>query len=692
MNTRDDLEVTRHVFRGDVAYVVTDPVNFRSHRLGNGDYQVFAGIRGDETLGATCDWLTASGVLAPDGEEDFYAFVLELHAAGFLSLPISSPDALYERYRRKQSMARRSWLAAPLYFRVPLWNPDRFVERTLGIVAPLFSRGVMITWAVLGLIALVVIVGRWSELVDAGIGVLRLQSLAITWVVLVVLKLLHEFGHAYACRLRGGAVPEMGAFFILLTPCAYVDASAAWSFERTRDRQLVNLGGMYFEALIAIPAILLWATVEPGTLRDVLFLIAMTASVTTIGFNINPLMKFDGYHVLADAWGMPNLQQRAMGALTTVAKRGLLGLKVPPVARGERAALIGYGIGAFIYRITLILGIATLLAMRFGGAGLAAAGLYVAMNVVGRVRRLVGFLVRGEETQPVRRRAVAWAVVLVGVLPLGALTIPVPTVVRSDGVIEPERRDVVLAPVSGTLDRVLVRDGQSVDDGESVLALDEPGLTASIAAAEGRLDSARIRQRLAEADVDRPAASEQARRMVQHAEEVLHERIEDRTRLEVRAPAAGRLVGLVDRRETGRWIERGESLGAIIGGSPLVKVLLTAPELVRVAPRPGQRVELRLRGETGAPRMGRITSIDPSGGRDVELAALTQAGGGRIRTNGDGVAAEQAFFTVTIRFTGPSPEGVIGARATVRFPGESTTIARQLHRRFRAFADRLATG
>ncbi len=692
VDTRDDLEVTRHVFRGRVSYVVTDPVNFRSHSLGVGDYQLFAAIRRDEPLGSTLDWLTASGVISPDGAEDFYAFVLELHSAGFLSLPVSNADVLYERHLRKRALARRRVLSAPLFFRIPVWNPDRFLESTVGLVRPLFSRAFMLAWAVLGLLALVVVAARWREVVEAAAGLLRLESLAVTWVVLVLLKLFHELGHGYACRLRGGAVPEMGVFMILLTPCAYVDASAAWGFSRLRDRQLVNLGGMYFESLVAIPAVLVWAAVDPGPLRDVLFLIAMTASVTTIGFNLNPLMKFDGYHVLADASGMPNLQSRSFEAVGTVARRRLLGLEVPPVPRPDRAILLAYGVAAIAYRVVLILAIATLLAVRFGTVGLLAASVYVAANVLGRLRRLVRYLVADEETRPVRGRAVAAAALAVLGIPAAMLAIPVPSVVRADGVVQPERREVVHAPVSGTLDGVLVRPGDAVEPETPVVRLADPSLDAVIAAAEARLEAARIRRRLAEAEPERPAAIEQARRMVVHAARVREERRDDRERLAVTVPSAGRLLSGPEPRERGRWVEAGEPIAVVGGGPAVVRMLLTEADLVDASPAPGQPVEIRLPGETGPPRLGRIRSVAPAGSRDVDLAALTAVGGGGIATDAEGTAFDQPFFTVTIALDEPPPAGRDGSRAAVRMPGEPATVARQLYRRFRAFVDRLAAG
>lgn len=691
VNTREDLEVSRHVFRGVVAYVITDPINFRSTRLSQEAYRLFTAVRVEEPLADILEGLVREGTVKADGAEEFYRFVLEMHGAGFLTLPVSNADALYERYSRKQATKRRSWISAPLYFRIPLWNPDRFLERTMPIASPLFTRTAFAIWAALFVIAITVVFGRWSEILVFAAGMLRVESILTTWVVLVLLKLIHEFGHGYACRRSGGAVPEMGAYIILMTPCAYVDASASWGFDRVRDRQIVNFGGMYFESFIALPAIIGWAMLEPGSVRDVLFLIAITASVTTIGFNINPLMKFDGYHALVDATGMPNLQQRSLDALGTVVRRWVMGLPVPPVPRNDRFVLLTYGFASLIYRVTLIIAIATILAVRFGAVGFVGAGVYLAANVIGRVHRAVRWLVSADETAQVRRRGVAVASAILVGLPVCIAFVPIPTVVRVDGILQSRDRSTIHAPVAGTVAEVALRSGIPVDAGSELVRLVDPSADAAIALAAAQRDGAELRVLAAEADLARPVAAAQARRVHAHASEVLEDAVRDRARLRIHAPASGVIESTLSSRDIGRWIERGTPVAVIGSGESVVRVLMSGRELVDARPEGGAKVSVRMPGSTGPPMQGFIVSVAPAGGRDVSLAALTKTGGGRIAVDGE-QAIEQAFFEIVVRVPDLPESTAIGSRATVRLEGETSTIGRRLYRRFRAFSDALAIG
>ncbi len=141
------------------------------------------------------------------------------------------------------------------------------------------------------------------------------------------LKVWHELGHGYACKLFGGRVPEMGCKLIVGMPLAYVDASAAWSFPRRRDRILVMLGGMYFELLLAVPAALVWAAWPHSALGACAYQIVFMSGVATILFNINPLMKYDGYFILGDMLGISNLQARSVQEVKRVLKARVLGIE-----------------------------------------------------------------------------------------------------------------------------------------------------------------------------------------------------------------------------------------------------------------------------------------------------------------------------------------------------------------------------
>ena len=334
---RPELEVSRHVFRGRVSYVVRDPITFESHRFSQHDYEIVTALHAEHPLAEVFARLVDEEKLEANEEDAFYRFVISLHRLGFLNLPIPDGKRLYERYLANEQQRRMKRWMAMFFYQLPLVNPDHFLDRTVRWVRPLFSPMALFLWCGLIASAIFVAVRRFDE-ISASVGdTFAAQNLPALWLTIIVLKFFHEFGHAYATKAFGGHVPEMGAYLIVFTPCAYVDASAAWGFSKKWHRMFVGLAGMYFELAIAAVALLAWAATGPGMMQALLFNVVMLASVVTVGFNINPLMRFDGYYVLSDYLEFPNLRQRAPDAGQPLASSTVIVVAVAVRSAARRA-------------------------------------------------------------------------------------------------------------------------------------------------------------------------------------------------------------------------------------------------------------------------------------------------------------------------------------------------------------------
>lgn len=228
VGVRGELEVSRHVFGGEPCYVIRDPITFASHKLSREDYQVFAGLRNDQRLGTIFADLVSHNIAAADQAEDFYRFVLHLNQLGLLDLPVSDGKRLYSRFERKRSAERKSKILGILFLRVPLVQPDQFLGRTLHWIKPLFTPTASLPWLFCAMFSCLLLAWQWEEFCNPLGTMLATQNLPLIGGLLIGLKVIHELGHGYACKRFGGEVSEMGAYFILFTPCAYVDASAAW--------------------------------------------------------------------------------------------------------------------------------------------------------------------------------------------------------------------------------------------------------------------------------------------------------------------------------------------------------------------------------------------------------------------------------------------------------------------------------
>ncbi|MCA8961443.1 MAG: site-2 protease family protein, partial [Planctomycetes bacterium] len=274
---RPELDFSRHLFRGEVSYIVRDPITFQSHRLDVDDYVVLTELHEDTKLGTAFRTLVEKGELEESDEDRFYEFILSLHQLGFLNLPISDGDRLYRRFAAKRAARRKQRWMSIFFFPAPLWNPDAFLERTIPVARALYSRTALVLWSLLQVLALVAVTANWHRFKAQFGGFFQVENLAVLWGTMIALKVVHEFGHAYACKRFGGHVPEMGVYFILLTPCAYVDATSAWSLTRRWQRLVVNFGGMYFELTIAAIAAVFWCMTPPRLASSVLHNIVLLA-------------------------------------------------------------------------------------------------------------------------------------------------------------------------------------------------------------------------------------------------------------------------------------------------------------------------------------------------------------------------------------------------------------------------------
>lgn len=690
---REDLEVTRHVFRGRPSYAVCDPMTGQSQRLDPEDYTVMVSLSADRSLATVFKDLTKRGLLAEDEEERFYQFVMSLHGIGFLRLPLSDHANLYRRYQAKVRSRRRQWLTGFLFLRIPLWNPNAFLERTLPLGRWLFSKAFFFCWLGLMALASYVAVRQWSSLTQPLEGVLVAGNLPVLWISLVVLKLFHEFGHAYACKHFGGHVPEMGAYLILFTPCAYVDATASWGFKRKRDRIIVCLAGMYVESIFAALATIVWAMTPPSALHSAAYNVMFLAGLVTVLFNVNPLMRYDGYYVLSDWLEIPNLRERAARYLTALGKRWLLGVTDGPSVESWRlkVILLAYGVGALIYRVALVLGISILLAGKFLLAGLLVGGIYLGTAVVQFIRKLMHYLWHHDETVPVRGRAMALGVFLFVVLPALALCVPLPRTTRAMGVLARQHEQVLRVTAPGVLQQAALMPGHSVAEGELVAELTNDLQWESVVIAESNLAAAQSRLEAQRILAPALALEEQARvealiKAVEKAKNQLDE-------LSIRAPRSGELVSTLTNTDHGRFLPEGFPVAQLVSGAWEVRALLTEEQWSRAAPRVGDSVEFCSAGHPSRRAKGTVQRIAPAASREVDHPSLTQFGGGVVVVDPSDRLTLQPMIEVTIKVDEADfPNLRYGMTTAVRFSARTETLAASLGRRLHVFWSKLGQG
>lgn len=692
VGARRDLEVSRHVFRGEVAYVVHDPLTLQNHRLGLAEYAIFVHLDEERPLGSIFAELVERGELRAEDEEEFYRFVFSLHRLGFLSLPLDDAKSLHRRAEAKRSAETRRLGTAFLSLQIPLWNPERFLKRTEALARPFFTRTAALVWFAVVATAGVIVARNASEFTAPLADVFGNGNLPLLWTCLVLLKVAHEFGHAYACHLFGGRVPKMGVNFILFTPTAWVDASSSWGFPSRWRRLFVCLAGMYVELFLAALGVFVWSATAPGLVHSVAHNVVLLASVVTVAFNLNPLLRYDGYHALCDLLEVPNLRARATAHALGAAKSVLLGLPndAAPKERRLRVLFLGYSIGCAASRVLVAVGLCAAIATRFYALGVLLGVGYLALELGRVLLRVAPWLWSSPETAGVRARAVALSFLLFALLPLALAALPTPPRALVDGVVAHRTEAPVCTEIDGELAELLVEPGDAVHAGDPIARLATPGAEERVEAARARLAAEEVRAR---ADWARDPSLEGVHApRIQTARAELAEARRDVAQRWLRAPVDGVVLATLSQRAIGTFLERGAEVARVGAGPVTVRALCSQEDFARAAPAVGATVEFRAAAEPGVTHHGTIERVVPNGGRalDAALAPLSELGGGGIAVDPRTREASRAHFELVIALDAEPALPPTGSTGAVRLAAPSERFGNELLRRAILFLRRLS--
>lgn len=618
--------------------------------------------------------------------------LVQLHQSDMLVSPL--PPDMAELDRRSLRQVRRRRLAAvrnPLALRLPLWDPDGFLAATESLVLPLLGRAAGIAWLVLVAVGIILAAMHWSELTaNVGDRVFAARNVILIAALYPIAKILHEAGHAYMVRSGGGEVHEVGIMLLVMFPVPYVDASAANGFPSRGRRMLVSAAGILVELAIASLAMIAWTLLQPGAARSAAFSLMVICSVSTLLFNGNPLLRFDGYYVFGDLIGVPNLDQRGKRYLLYLLKRHVLGMadaQDPAEVPGEAARLAIYGITAALYRIGVGLGVAAIVATKLFAIGIALAGWTLVQMALLPLVRATHYVLRGRDLHGRRLRALAGAGALLGLVALVLFGVPVRDGIVTEGVVSVPDQAVVRAGADGFVDRLAVRPGQAVKAGQTLFGLEDPVARSQIGVLQARVA-------VFDADfhaanlVDRVQAALSLQQR-QHAEQALQLAEQRVAGLISTAARAGTFLALPPGEADARFVHKGDILGYVLDpGDVSVDTVVPEAEADRVR-RLVRRVDIRFTGSLDRVVQARIVNETPSAIDHETLPGMVAAGGGPVTTDPTSPGRDRpigTWFAVKVAPAGPIPSVAIGGHAFVCFTLAAEPIAWRLFRRGRALA------
>ena len=706
---RAAAQISRQHYRGERWYVVRDPAGNQFHRLSDVAYRFVGLLDGTRTVGQA--WELVGGQLADDAptQPEIIQILSQLYAANLIETNIA-PDAqvLLRRHKKQRQRKLQGRLMNLLFPRIPLWDPDRFLKRWMPLVGPLLSKGGAVLWFLVVGLAAFVVVPRIDDFAQET-GSLISSGTVEMWLALagtfILTKFVHEMGHAFACRKFGGEVHEIGIMFLVLIPCPYVDASTAWGFSSKWQRILVAAGGMIAEIFVAAIAALVWAATADGAIHQLAYYTMLIASVSTVVFNANPLLRYDGYYILSDYLEIPNLQQKSRDYTLGLVRRHVFRVKSNqplPATFGQKVWLVVYSVTSTVYRIFIGFAIMLMVIYQLPEAAqivgyFLAAGAITTFFIV-PIFKLFKYLTTDPELH--RKRTRAWGFTLATTAALAVLlgAIPVPNAVRAQGVSEEYERARAAVRSPGWVAEVLIEDGQLVEKDQPMIRLENPELSAKLEMArhdlrgsEVLLDAARGTD-AGRADIARQAYDRAVNQVERYEREV--------SELAVLAPNDGKVVAPGLSKMQGVYLKRGQSVAEVANDEMLETFVVVEQgdyERVRAASDPS--VEVRLAGDTHRTLHALTLEGDdapeirylPMAKNEVRSPALTVAGGGTLAPDArDPQKLANDQFEMRVVLANPlRPDGspgerrfLPGQRAYVRIKLDDEPVATQAWRSF----------
>ncbi|AZC28151.1 HlyD family efflux transporter periplasmic adaptor subunit [Pseudomonas chlororaphis] len=521
-----------------------------------------------------------------------------------------------------------------LFFRIPLWRPDTFLNRAWPWLAR-FGPGLLRYGLPLTLGLGVFLVSRdWQRFLATFPHLFSLGGALAFGVALFFAKLCHEFGHAFMAKRAGCRVQSMGVAFMVLLPMFYTDVSDAWRVNDRRARLLIGAGGVLAELLLASIALLAWSLLPDGPARTAAFMLASATWITTLVINLNPFMRFDGYFLLSDFWEVDNLQGRAFAFCRWRLREALFGYRQPapePWSPAMQRRLLWWGYGSWLWRAVLFFGIALAVYHLF----------FKLLGIFLMLVELVWFIflpiVREWREWWTRREQADAPRVLLSSLGLVAVLLLVAVPWRSSvevpAMLEAGRASALHAPVAARVQQVKVSDGQAVSKGQVLVELESPDLASrqAIARREIEIQQLQMRRRAGRSETAADAGIVEQ----QLAEAVAEYRglSAQRERLSLRAPEAGQLRDLLPQLQVGRWVSPKDPLARVVEPGARLRGFLAEADLWRVAPGATGRF---IADDPMHPALEvQLTEVDTNGVAYIDQEALTSDHHGPIAVRRD---------------------------------------------------------
>ncbi|WP_370980904.1 hypothetical protein [Agaribacterium sp. ZY112] len=622
-----------------------------------------------------------------DDKENLIHLIQYLHVADLIVCDqLANAKYLIQRKEKNNKLKWKRLILNPVTWNIKLFNPEPLLNKLTRPAQLIFSKFGFIIWLITISSGIFFSVIHWQELSNQKLErLLSPQNLLLLWLIYPTLKLLHELGHALACKAWGGQTPTFGIVFILGTPLPYIDASSATGFDKKSQRLIVSMAGIAVELFIASLAILLWPQVNQGIVKDILFNIILIGAVATLIFNLNPLIRFDGYHFLCDLLDEPNLASRAKRKLQSLCRsvfylKGLKEIK-------EYAHWISlYPILAFIYRITILISLVYIAANHFPKLALILGLWFITFQLLWPILKTIYATIETIKEQPYLLKRSLPCLAILSMLIACFFFLPLKQSTRTEGIVWLDDKNMVKIEADGQFFSEKIKNGQSVQKGQLLVQLQNETIETEIETLKEEIVEFTIKLNTAWSENRAIAStiSSELKRLQTELKELKNKH----EKLQVISSEQGIYRRIDEQPLVGRHFNAGETIATITNKETKAKIkAVLNQDQVGLIRNSLESIELRFSYQPNTLISASIEEGLSSPTKELPSAALSTAGGGAFEIDSSDQNAKQLVhtaFIVDLNTDAAIPQAYYGARAYITFNHKAASAYQQLSRLVRS--------
>ncbi len=519
MTMRSDLTFDRQTYQGVEYWVVKEPLGQKYYQFPPHVFYILRQLNGNRSIDELQENYHTEHAPKRITRSELQQLLTRFHRDGLVisDMPGQGMELL-KRGRKNAAMERFGQMANILAIRYRGFDPERilnFLDKYCWWIFTRVTACVVAVFATIALLSVLINLQEFQSRLPGFEAFFDPRHWYLFVGVLCVTKIFHEFGHGLSCKRLGGECHEIGFMLLVLTPCLYCNVSDSWRLPNKWHRAAIGAAGMYVEIILATIATFIWWFVQPGMIQDICLQVMLISSVSTVLFNGNPLLRFDGYYIMSDLLEIPNLQQKSTSALTTLLGRHWLGLEIPDdqlMPSNRPWAFAMFTVAAFLYRWFILFAILTFLMRWLEPYGLESIGIGIALFSLIGILVMPGYKlykymsVPGRMHQVKKLRFFLVLSILAGLIAF-ILFLPFPHRLRSSVILVPGNYETIYVRESGVVDEIKVKAGDIVNAGDTIAVLRNLEVEDALLTAYQKLEEKKLQRTIAQQTKASPSST-----------------------------------------------------------------------------------------------------------------------------------------------------------------------------------------